>query len=431
MLCEVISIGDELTSGQRLDTNSQWLSERLPELGVRVVYHTTVADDLESNVRVFRAAIERADIVVATGGLGPTADDLTREAIAAATDRELVLDPAALEHIERLFARRQRPMPERNRVQAMFPAGSSVIPNPEGTAPGIDLEYTHVGESLRDSHSRLGETRLRARIFALPGVPAEMKRMWEETVAPAIRAMFPALRVICYRRIKCFGVGESDLEQMLPDLIRRGREPQVGITVSGATITLRIAASGESPAACYSAMEPTVATIHECLGDLVFGEEDDEFQDAVIRLLTANGKTLATAEWGTGGLIADWLSEASAGKKSTLYLGGFILNSPASRAELLESAGQSLAPDAPMESFVSALAAACRLRLGADYALAVGELPDYHPTDATPPRFHYAIATPHGVRARSSPYVGPADILKLRAAKQALNLLRLELLHSQ
>src|SRR5947209_1234849 len=119
MLAEVISIGDEITSGQRLDTNSQWLSERLGELGVRVVYHTTVADDLDANVRVFQAAIQRADVVVATGGLGPTADDLTREAIAGATGRELVLDPAALEHIERLFARRQRPMPERNRVQAM------------------------------------------------------------------------------------------------------------------------------------------------------------------------------------------------------------------------------------------------------------------------------------------------------------------------
>src|SRR6267378_1093481 len=111
MLCEIISIGDELTSGQRLDTNSQWLSLRLGGLGVRVVYHTTVADDLDANVNVFRAAIGRADIVVATGGLGPTADDLTREAIAAATGRPLVLDPAAIAHIERLFARRQRPMP--------------------------------------------------------------------------------------------------------------------------------------------------------------------------------------------------------------------------------------------------------------------------------------------------------------------------------
>ena len=106
--------------------------------------------------------------------------------------------------------------------------------------------------------------------------------------------MFPAQRIICYRRIKCFGVGESDLEQMLPDLIRRGREPQVGITVSGATITLRIAATGETREACRAAMEPTVATIYRCLGDLIFGEEDDELQDAMIRLFAARGKTLVT-----------------------------------------------------------------------------------------------------------------------------------------
>ena len=140
MLAEVISIGDELTSGQRLDTNSQWLSTRLGELGVEVRYHTTVADDLDANVRVFREAIERADIVVATGGLGPTADDLTRDALAATIGQPLVLDAASLAHIEGLFARRRRPMPESNRLQAMFPSGSRVIPNPTGTAPGIDLE---------------------------------------------------------------------------------------------------------------------------------------------------------------------------------------------------------------------------------------------------------------------------------------------------
>jgi nicotinamide-nucleotide amidase len=413
MQCEIISIGDELTSGQRLDTNSQWLSMRLGELGVRVMYHTTVADDLEANVNVFRAAIERANIVIATGGLGPTADDLTREAIAAATCRELVLDPAALEHIERLFARRQRPMPERNRVQALFPEGSRVIPNPDGTAPGIDLSVARDGPN----HSR---------IFALPGVPAEMKRMWEETVGPATRAMFPAPRVICYRRIKCFGVGESDLEQMLPDLIRRGREPQVGITVSAATITLRIAATGETPEVCHAAMEPTVATIYECLGDLIFGEEDDELEDAVNRLLAARNKTLTTAEWGTGGLIADWLAEADTGSP---YLGGFVVSSPLARRELFGSTGQAFAADASIESIVSGLATAARDRFRSDYALAVGELPSYDPAASIPPRFHYAVATPVGVRARSSAYAGPADILKLRAAKQALNLLRLELLH--
>ena len=136
MRAEVISIGDELTSGQRLDTNTQWLSRRLGELGVETAFHTTVADDLDANVAVFRAAIERADIVIASGGLGPTADDLTREALARAAGRDLVFDEGALRHIEQLFARRSRPMPERNKVQAWFPAGSRVVPNPQGTARG-------------------------------------------------------------------------------------------------------------------------------------------------------------------------------------------------------------------------------------------------------------------------------------------------------
>src|SRR4051794_7890275 len=140
MRAEIISIGDELTSGQRLDTNSQWLSTRLGELGVKVMYHTTVADDLEANVQVFRQAVERAELVIATGGLGPTADDLTRDAIAAAAGVDLVFDADSFSHIESLFSRRKRPMPERNRVQAMFPRGSRAIANREGTAPGIDIE---------------------------------------------------------------------------------------------------------------------------------------------------------------------------------------------------------------------------------------------------------------------------------------------------
>ncbi|MCA9204209.1 MAG: competence/damage-inducible protein A, partial [Planctomycetales bacterium] len=139
MNAEVIAIGDELTSGQRLDTNSQWLSERLGELGIRVLYHTTVGDELEANVRVFRQAFDRADLIVCTGGLGPTADDLTREAIAAALGRALVQNDDALKHIQAIFARRSRAMPERNLVQALFPENSRMVPNPHGTAPGIDV----------------------------------------------------------------------------------------------------------------------------------------------------------------------------------------------------------------------------------------------------------------------------------------------------
>ncbi len=291
MIAEIISIGDELSSGQRLDTNSQWLSLRLTDLGVRVVYHTTVADDLDANVRVFQAAIARADIVVSTGGLGPTADDLTREAIAAAAGVALELDEPSLIHIRSLFARHNREMPERNRLQAMFPVGARPIPNANGTAPGIDQTVARPD----------GGT---ARVFALPGVPAEMFEMYASWVAPAVAALRPEPRVIQHRRIKCFGAGESQVEQMLPDLIRRGRQPSVGITVHAATITLRITAEGRTAEECQTSMLPTVHTIHECLGNLVFGEEDDELEDAVVRLLAERGLTLSTAEIGTAGTLA-------------------------------------------------------------------------------------------------------------------------------
>jgi nicotinamide-nucleotide amidase len=416
MHAEIISIGDELTSGQRLDTNSQWLSTRLGELGVPVLYHTTVADNLEANVRVFRQAIDRADLIVATGGLGPTADDLTRQAIAAAVGVELDFLPSVMAHIESLFARRKRPMPEQNCVQAMFPRGSRVIPNPDGTAPGIDIDVPRDGKRP-------------ARIFALPGVPSEMRDMWEQTVGPAIAQMFGAPQIIRHRVIECFGIGESDLEAMLPDLIRRGRDPQVGITVHDATISLRITASGDSAEACYRAMEPTIDTIHQCLGTLVFGEGTDELEHAVLRLLVAQFKTVATAEWASGGTIAHWLS--SVPESGGQFRGGVVIRDAASLGSLLGIAHESTQDAArDQESIVARIAQVCREKFDADYGLAVGELQKSKPSTSEPPNLYFAVAGAQGVTVKSTPYVGHPDLLKTRGAKQALNLLRLTLLRA-
>ncbi|MEY4178634.1 MAG: putative competence-damage inducible protein [Planctomycetota bacterium] len=390
MLAEVISIGDELTSGQRLDTNSQWLAERLGELGVTTLYHTTVGDDLAANVRVFREAVERADLIVATGGLGPTADDLTREAVAQTAGVELELDPASLDHIHKLFERRKRTMPPANRVQALFPRGSRVVPNPHGTAPGIDLSIPRPGRSD-------------ARIFCLPGVPAEMREMWTASVAPAIEVAFgPERQVIRHYRIKCFGVGESDLEQMLPDLIRRGRDPIVGITVSKATITLRITAVAESEAACRDKMAPTIATIHECLGELVFGEEDDELQHVVCRQLAAARATVASREAGTRGLLAWLLGEASTASFRP-FVGGIVTT------ETMASGAAD----------VGEWAEQARRQFTADYGLAVGPL-DADDVDI-------AVASATGVERIRFARAGHPDIVVPRTAKQALNALRLVL----
>jgi len=411
MIAEVISIGDELTSGQRLDTNSQWLSERLGELGVRVMYHTTVADDLAANVDVFRIASQRADVVVATGGLGPTADDLTREALAAVIDRPLVLDEGSLEYIRGLFARFKREMPEKNRVQAMFPEGSRIIHNANGTAPGIWLDVPR---------SRGGMSH----VFALPGVPAEMFEMFRETVAPAVLSYSETPRIIRHRRIKCFGAGESHVEQMLPDLIRRGRQPTVGITVSAATITLRITAEGRSADECMAAIEPTVQTIRECLGPLVFGEEDDELEDAILRLLKERNQTLATIEYATDGLLAEWLSHAAG--SSPHYQGGHVLHGTATLERELGASGKLVAQHGPTSHEVAeAMALACRERTGADYALSVGPFPADRKPD-TP--YHFALATPERTIVKASNLFGHNSIWLPRAAKAALNLLRLEML---
>ncbi|HLW64186.1 MAG TPA: competence/damage-inducible protein A, partial [Gemmataceae bacterium] len=171
MKTEIISIGTEITSGQNLDTNSQWLSQRLAEIGIPVAFHTTVADDLDDNVNVFRVAVARAKLVLATGGLGPTLDDLTRDVLAQVAGMELVFHEPSWHHIQELFSKRFRHLPERNRVQAMLPAGAEAIFNPIGTAPGI---WMKIGDTV---------------VAAMPGVPSEMYRMFNEQIRPRLLAL--------------------------------------------------------------------------------------------------------------------------------------------------------------------------------------------------------------------------------------------------
>jgi nicotinamide-nucleotide amidase len=440
---EILAIGDEITSGQLLDTNSQWLSQRLEELGVRVLYHATVGDEMEPIAEVFRLAIGRSDVVLATGGLGPTADDLTRDALARVTDRPLALDPPSLEHIRRLFARRGRPMPPQNEIQAMFPAGSRAIPNPHGTAPGVALAVPREG-------------RPPCRIYCFPGVPAEMRQMWQETVAgwigggeeprvgpdvgrignPSGNAAEPldglairptGRRTIQHRKIKCFGAGESQIESMLPDLIRRGRIPRVGINASQATIILRITAEGDSPDACRQSIEPTAQLIQQHLGPLVFGEGDDELQDAVVRLLRQQRMTLASVEWGTAGLLADLLGGARG--SGDVYRGGSVATSAAALARLVRlPPGLDPAVEAQAEPLVRAMAAACREALAVDLAVAVGPVPCVDPLAAEPKPIFFALAGPSGVRVKSTPYAAHPDLLRILSAKNAMNLVRLAMI---
>jgi len=408
MHAEVLAIGDEVAGGQLLDTNSQWLSQRLEEIGIRVLYHATVGDELGPLAEVFREAARRSDVVIATGGLGPTADDLTRHAMAEAAGRALVLDAGSLEHIRQLFARRGRIMAAQNERQALFPEGSRPIPNPHGTAPGIAMEVARPGKGP-------------CRLFALPGVSAEMREMWHATVLPALRGLGRG-RVVKRRVIKCFGAGESNVEAMLPDLIRRGRTPTVGINASQTTILLRILAEGASEPECDALIESTAATIRACLGSLVFGEGDDELQDAVGRLLRDRKQTLATAEWGTGGTIAHWMNDAPDAQGP--YRGGVVV---AGEAALLQILGVPAGHSIPTAESTGAMAASCRRMFAADLGLAVGPFPAFDPAAPEPQPVFVGLARSEGVEVTPFPYAGHPATLKVYCAKQALNVVRLAL----
>ena len=333
MLAEIIAIGDELTSGQRLDTNSQWLSRELGLLGIPVGYHTTACDTLAAGVHAFQTAARRAQVVVATGGLGPTADDLTRDVLSELSGQRLVLSQQALEVIASRFLTRHAVMPESNRRQAMFPQGSSPIENPDGTAPGIKM--------VLPAPDGWGEG-VGSVVYALPGVPAEMRRMWDETVSGDLKQVAGKKRVLRHRRLKCFGAGESAIEEMLPGIIERGRDPTVGITAHEATITLRISAWADDDDNCWEKIKTTEKIIRETLGQLVFGEEDDEVEDAAAAALLAASASLATVEAGTAGRVASLFAQAADRRNDAsepFFCGGLVLPGlPGERPGLIAAA---------------------------------------------------------------------------------------------
>jgi nicotinamide-nucleotide amidase len=397
---EVIAIGDEMVSGQRLDTNSRWLSQRLCELGVPVAFHTTVGDDLADNVAAFRIAVERAEIVVATGGLGPTADDLTRQAIAEAAQVELELHAESIEHIREIFARYSREMPESNRIQAYFPAGSRVIANPEGTAPGIDFDFPR-------------EDRIASRVFALPGVPAEMKQMWDATVGPAIRGMTGEEQIIHHHVLNCFGAGESELESMLPNMIARDRNPRVGITASFATISLRVSARDVTVEKCRQQMEPTLREIREILGSLIFGENEQQLQDVVHQQLVGLDQSIAIVDCGLKGDVTRLLISVE-DQHRHVVAGGLVLDEAAA-ARWLQSASY------------DSMAAARKIRtdFSSDTGVAISEIRPGKSDQRQ--QFEVAIVSPAGSLVKEFAHAGHSSIRQARSVKQVLNELRLML----
>lgn len=412
MQAQVISIGTELTTGQALDTNGAWLSDRLVSLGVTTARHITIADDRADIAAVVVDACRCADLVLVTGGLGPTPDDMTRAALADAAGVTLVRDEASVQMVAGFFARLERPMADSNLVQAMIPEMATVLANPHGTAPGVRIA---IGSAV---------------VFAMPGVPREMKPMFEDYVAPWIVSRSDR-QAIAVRAIRTFGAGESNLAEQLGDLLEPSRNPAVGTTASEGVISVRIVASADTQTDADRAADRDAAIVRRRLGSLVYGEGDDTLAAVVGAILAKCGQTVSAAESCTGGLLGATITDVSG--SSAYYLGGFITYSNAQKiaalgvdAKLIEARGAVSAPVA------EAMAAGCRQKTGSDYALSVTGVAG--PTGGTEEKpvglVYVGLADASGAQHRRVMYSDRMSraAIRDRSTKYALNWLRLRLL---
>lgn len=413
MYAEIIAIGSELTCGSKLDTNSQWLSRELESLGWTVARHTTLSDDMQAIVNEFRAAAERARVVLITGGLGPTLDDITRDALAEAFQQPLIRDAESLQQIEALFVARGKIMPERNHRQADRPETSQALPNSCGTARGILMRI-----ESSSGHSCL--------FAAMPGVPAEMRPMYERQVQPHL---LDSSMVMCRRVIRTFGYGESEAERLLGDLTARGRNPEVGITASEAVISLWVTARATSGEAAEVMCEDTMRLIRERLGETVYAEGNAELHEVVAEMLTARGLRIGLLEGSTtGGLMALWMTEhpaLSAVVREARVITG-CWDQSAMNSE--DSHSHAVGADEDWLTTASRVAQEVLQKKSVDFLLLSSPHEDQvSESGVTLRRGSVAIAGPDMFQIFDTTMSGNLAIFRQRAARTALNRLRLML----
>lgn len=387
MNAEIIAIGTELLLGQIVDTNAAWMAQRLAAEGVNLYRKQTVGDNLQRIAACIGESLARADVVIMTGGLGPTVDDMTREAIALATGRPLQRDPALVARVERIFARWGRTAGENNLRQADLPEGARPLDNPVGTAPGIALE--------------LPEGKL---ICAVPGVPREMKQMMDEQVIPLLRAkgLSATIRV---KVLRTAAVGESVIDEKIDDL-ERMENPTVGLAAHTGRVDIRITARAATAKEADVLIEHVAAQVRRRLGDAIFGEDEATLEGIVTALLATRGESVALHETGTEGHLAEALRDS-----------GFPLTS----AEVGEVA--SLPDEAAATERTQRFAA----QQGATWGMAIYSTEGGGAYSEDPGESLIVVAGPTGQRTMRYTQVGRDEQSRLWLLARALDLLRREL----
>ena len=410
MKAEVISIGTELLLGEILDTNARYLGAQLPALGIDLYYISKVGDNLARLSEVIDRAWGRSDLVITTGGLGPTEDDLTREAIGRVMDEELQPDPELERQLRDFFEKRGVTMPERNIKQAMLIPSSSSIPNPRGTAPGWWVE--------RDD--RL--------IVAMPGPPVEMERMWENEVVPRIQRHPRAPQsVLVTRTLKTAGIGEGHVDELVSPLLK-GTNPSIGVYARADGVQLRLAAKARTEEEARQLIEPVEAEMRQILGAFVWGADDETMEYAIGEQLRSRGLTIATMESCTGGLLANVITNVPG--SSAYFRGGLVSYATEMKTEWGVGADVIAEHGAVSAETAQAMARVARERMSADIGVGITGVAGPDPQEEKPPgTVHVAVDT--GMtepQTLSYQFAQSREAVKRRAVTTALTLIRRTLL---
>jgi nicotinamide-nucleotide amidase len=418
MNVEIVNTGSELMLGRVLNTHQQWLCRRLSDLGHAVIRQVAVADSGDEIQTAVREALCHADLVITTGGLGPTSDDLTRELIAALLGRKLMPDPAVLAHIDNFFAQRNRLRPARTSVETLVPEGAAVFLNAFGTAPGLAME-------IAPNPFRAGPA---AWLIMLPGPPRELRPMFDSSVVPYLQQTGAAEVPFVCRTLRTTGVGESRVQEMvetpLQPIVALGLD--LGYCARPGAVDVRLAFRGER---AEQVVKEAEAVVQKILGAHIYGFDDDELENVVVRLLMEQKKTVAFAESCTGGNISHRLTNVPGA--SAVFAGGVVSYANSAKEKLLGVRVETLRDHgAVSESVAREMAAGARAQFGSDFALAVTGIagPGGGSADKPVGTVFIGLASAQGVRVERR--LNPWDRLTFKdvTATQALELLRQALL---